>query len=62
MNCDQKNDINNLKKIVNTQIRIYGNFPMFVDKIRNRLVVDQIRHVTNFDVEKLNGEVYSDLS
>ena len=35
---------------------------MFVDKIRNRLVVDQIRHVTNFDVEKFNGEVYSDLS
>ena len=54
----------NLKKILNTQTRVFGNFQFLQHMVRNHLVGTsciQIRDYVKFHVEELNGEVYFDL-
>ena len=51
----------NLKKILNAQTRIFGNFQFSQHMARNHLVCTnciQIRDFIKFHVEELNGEVY----
>ena len=55
----------NLKKILNAQTRVFGNFQFFATYGQKSLswvqVVYKNRDFVKFHVEKLNGEIYFDL-
>ena len=54
----------NIKKNLNAQTHVFGNFQFSLHKARNHLVVTkciQIRDFVKFHVEELKGEAYFDL-